>query len=257
MQIIMGIIQVVTGIISGNWSQVFSGMLNIVSGVFGLVLSVISGAIRLVISVVGNGLAAVFGFFSGIFTSIVNYVSNSWNSIINGAGAMIGNLVGFFGGIGGKLLGALGDIGSTLFNTGRNIIQGLIDGIGSMMGAIGRAVLSIVPEAIRGPFEDLMGIHSPSRVAIWWGHMIGGGAIEGLEDMYRPIAEAAGKLFPSLSIPEFASAGAQAGYASAADYAGNTGYSGPLIHQDVHPAEKMSEENLASISAGKIIGALT
>jgi hypothetical protein len=95
---------------------------------------------------------------------------------------MIGNVLGFFSGLGGRILGALGNVGSILFSAGANIVQGLIDGIGSMMGAIGRAVLDIVPAAIRGPFEALLGIHSPSTVAIWWGQMLGLGLIKGVDE---------------------------------------------------------------------------
>lgn len=255
MQIIMGVIQVVTGIISGNWAQVWSGILNVVGGVFGLILDVIGGAIRLVMSVVLNGLNAVLGFFIGILGGVVSYAVTSWGSIVNGAGQMIGDLIGFFAGIGGKILGALGDVGSTLYNAGRNIVQGLIDGIGSMLGAIGRAVLNIVPEAIRGPFEDLMGIHSPSTVARWWGQHIGGGLVLGVEDSYDPVAEAMALLVQPPELPTFASTGARTAYAEAAN-PGDTDGRGAGVHIDVHPSEKMSEENLANITARKIVGAV-
>lgn len=255
MQIVQGIIQVVTGIISGNWAQVFSGLLNIVSGVFGFILSIISGALQLVISVVGNGLNAVFGFFVSIFSGAVSYVSGAFMSIVNGAGGMLSDLLGFFGGIGGKILGALGNVGQVLFDAGKNIVQGLIDGIGSMLGAIGRAVLNIVPEAIRGPFEQLMGIHSPSLVAKGWGHHIGDGLVIGLQDSYDPVAEATALLVQPPKLPRFASASARSAYGVDA-VAGDTGTPAPGVQIDVHPSEKMSEENLAEIVARKTVGAI-
>jgi phage-related protein len=218
MQIVQGIIQVVTGIISGNWAQVFAGLLNIASGTFGLILSAVSGAIQLIISVVGNGLNSVFQFFSAILGQVVSYAITSWGSIVNGASGMISNLLGFFGGLGGKIVGALGNIGSTLFNTGKNIIQGLIDGIGSMMGAIGRAILNIVPEAIRGPFEQLLGIHSPSRVFRGYGVNIGQGLILGIGDMHSDIESAVNGMVTVPSSPAYGSASASGDYRTAGGF---------------------------------------
>ncbi|AOZ65120.1 tail length tape measure protein [Arthrobacter phage Greenhouse] len=254
MQIIMGVIQVVTGIISGNWAQVWSGILSIVSGVFGTIMAVISGAIQIVISVIGNGLNAVFGFFSSIFSGVVNYVTTSFNSIVNGASGMIGDLVGFFGGLMGKITGALGNVGSALFSIGRNIIQGLIDGIGSMMGAIGNAIVSLVPGPIVGVFKDLLGIHSPSRVFFGFGVNTVEGYIGGLDSMKDDLTGSMQALVSLPTVPSFAMQGSRASYdVTQGEY---KGYSGPLIEQKVYPSEKMSEQNLADIAAGKIVGAL-
>ncbi|AZS09771.1 tape measure protein [Arthrobacter phage Rozby] len=255
MQIVMGIIQVVTGIISGNWSQVWSGILNIVSGIFGTILAVISGVLSTIISVVGGGLNAVFGFFSSIFSGIVNYVTTSFNSIVNGASGMIGDLVNFFGGLMGKITGALGNVGSALFNIGKDIIQGLINGIGSMMGAIGNAIVSLVPGPIVGVFKDLLGIHSPSRVFFGFGVNTVEGYIGGLDSMKDSLAGSVAGLVTMPDVPEFAIQGSRAAYdVKLGEYGGMR--NGPLVEQHVYPSEKMSEENLASISAGKIVGAL-
>jgi tape measure domain-containing protein len=256
MQIIQGIIQVVTGIITGNWAQVWDGIGNIISGAWSFIANVIGGALALIGGLVSAGLAFVGAIFRNVWDGVIGFLGGVWGNITNGVSGMIGNVVGFFGGLIGKITGALGNAGSVLFQTGRDIIQGLINGISGMMGAIGRAVLNIVPQAIRGPFEDLLGIHSPSRVAIWWGHMIGDGLIGGIEDMYDPVAEAMSILAGPPELPAFASSYAVSAYA---DYArpNDTAAAGVVINQEVHPAEKMSEENLANVAARKITGALT
>lgn len=218
MKIVMGIIQVVTGIISGNWAQVWSGILNVVSGVFGLIVDLISGAIQILVGIIGAGLNIVISTFTSIFAGIVSYLATSWRSITDGAAGMLGDLLGFFGSIGGKIIGAIGNIGGTLFNTGKNIIQGLIDGIGSMMGAIGRAVLNIVPEAIRGPFEQLLGIASPSKVFRGYGVNIGQGLILGIGDMHAGIENAVNGM---VTVPTAPSYGAST---SAGDYRTTGGF---------------------------------
>jgi len=218
MQIIMGIIQVVTGIISGNWEQVWAGIGNIFGGIWNTIVAVVSGALQIVGQVVISGLGLVANFVGSILGNIGRFFGDTWSNIINGASGMIGNLLGFFGGLGGKIVGALGDIGNTLFNTGKNIIQGLIDGIGSMMGAIGRAVLNIVPEAIRGPFEQLLGIHSPSRVFRGYGVNIGQGLILGIGDMHSDIESAVNGMVTVPSTPAYGSASPSGDYRTAGGF---------------------------------------
>ena len=203
MQIIQGVIQVVTGIISGNWEQVWAGIGNIFGGIWNTIVSVVSGALQIVGQVVISGIGMVMGFIGGALGNIGRFFADTWNNVVNGVSGMIGSVLGFFGGLGGKILGALGDIGSTLFNTGKNIIQGLIDGIGSMMGSIGRAVLHIVPEAIRGPFEDLLGIASPSKVFRGYGVNIGQGLILGIGDMHSGIESAVNGMVTVPSAPAY------------------------------------------------------
>lgn len=206
MQIVLGIIQVVTGIISGNWSQVWSGIQNVFSGIWNTILAVVTGVLQTIGQVVISGLGLVAGFVGSTLGSIGRFFADTWNNVVNGVSSMIGNVVGFFSGLIGRITGAIGNAGRALWDTGVNIIQGLIDGIGSMMGAIGRAVLNIVPEAIRGPFEDLLGIHSPSRVFRGYGVNIGQGLILGIGDMHSDIESAVNGMVTVPSSPAFGTA---------------------------------------------------
>lgn len=68
-----------------------------------------------------------------------------------------------------------------LFDIGKNIIQGLIDGIGEMIGAVGKKIKSVA-STIKNGIKGALDIHSPSR---WMRDMIGKnislGVIEGIE----------------------------------------------------------------------------
>jgi phage-related protein len=127
-----------------------------------LIVGLISGAIQMLISIIGAGLNVVTSVFFAIWSGIVSYLSTAFRSIVNGAGGMLNDLVGFFGGIGGRVIGALGNIGGTLIGAGKALIQGFIDGIKSMVGAIGDAVGGVMDfakqffphsPAKRGPFS--------------------------------------------------------------------------------------------------------
>jgi len=250
MQIVMGIIQVVTGIISGNWAQVWRGIQNILQGVWNAIVGVIRGALAIVGSVVISGVNLAANFIRSGFQGAANFLGGVWGNIVNGVSGMIGRVTGFFSGLIGRITGAIGNAGSALWNTGVQIVQGLIDGIGSMMGAIGRAVISIVPEAIRGPFEDLLGIRSPSRLAIWWGHMLGEGLVGGIEDSVPKVAAATAKLVPSNPAAAFAMAGGRYSYDVRQAPA-----LAPVVEQHIYPAEGMSETNLADLVGRNLVRA--
>ena len=215
MRIVQGIIQVVTGIISGDWDKVWNGIQNIVKGVWDTIVNLVRGALQIIGQVVISGLGLVGNFVASTLSSIGRFFADTWNNVVNGVSGMIGNVVGFFSGLIGRITGAIGNAGSALFSVGKNIVQGLIDGIGSMMGAIGRAVISIVPEAIRGPFESLLGIHSPSRVFREYGVNIGQGLILGIDGMHAKVADSVTGLVsvptaPRFGSPAYAPAGAAA-----------------------------------------------
>lgn len=258
MQIVQGIIQVVTGIISGNWSQVWSGILNLVGGVWNTIGSLISGAIRVVLSVISGTLSAIAGIWGGIWGGILGFLGGIWGGITSAVSGGIGNVIGFFGGLLGRITGAIGDAGSALWNVGRNIIQGLINGIGSMMGAIGQAIVNLVPGPIVGVFKDLLGIHSPSRVFRGFGVNIGEGLILGIHDMHadveRSVADLAGIPAGAVIAAPDVQGGGLTGAVTAATLAA-TGNGGPAIVQENHFNTPMSEESYAELAARKLLRA--
>jgi tape measure domain-containing protein len=188
MQIVQGIIQVVTGIITGNWKQVWAGIQNILSGVWNTIKAVVQGAIAIVKSYIQGAMSNIKVIWDGAWNGMKGFVDGIWGGIKTGVQNGINGVIGFVQGIHGRITGALSGAAGWLVGIGKNIIDGLISGISSMMGAIGRAILSIVPEAIRGPFEQALGIHSPSRVFKGYGINIGQGLILGVDKMGPKIA---------------------------------------------------------------------
>lgn len=206
MQIVQGIIEVVTGVITGNWSRVWQGIGNILSGVWNTIGAIVRGAISFLASAISAGLSNIMGIWSGIWNMVSGFLSSAWSGIVNGVSSGVGNVMGVIGSIPGKIMGALAGAGSWLLDVGRNIIQGLINGISGMMGAIGRAILSIVPEAIRGPFEAALGIHSPSRVFMGYGLNIGQGLIKGVDKMHGKIQDSVEGM---VALPDMPNVGSQ------------------------------------------------
>lgn len=203
MQIVQGIIQVVTGIISGDWSRVWEGIANIFSGIWNTIVSVVRGALQIVGQVVLSGLQLVGSFVLSILGNIGNFFADTWRNITSGVRGFIDGFLGFFRDLPGQIMGFLAGAGTWLLGVGKNIIDGLIKGITGMAGAVARAILNLVPEAIRGPIEAALGIHSPSRVAMWWMEMIGAGFVRQAPVEEARIGKAMQTLVgtPSLPVP--------------------------------------------------------
>lgn len=151
--IITGIIQVFTALLTGDWQGAWDGVKNICSGVGQIITGIIS---------------AVFGGLAGI------------------VGGGIDAVIGIIAHLPGTILAALGGLGSLLYNAGTALIQGLINGIKDMLGAVGSAASSVASTirsylpfspAKRGP---LSGQGSPQLAGQKIASMLTSGMLDGL-----------------------------------------------------------------------------
>ncbi|URQ05004.1 tape measure protein [Arthrobacter phage Iter] len=237
------------GFLRGAFSGAWGFVTGIVKGAASGISSIIGWLIMGIRGVIQGGLNTVRGIFTSVFNGVLSFLRGVWSGITNGVSGMIGNVVRFFGGLLGKITGAIGNAGRALWDVGRQIIQGLIDGIGSMMGAIGRAILSLVPGPIVGVFKSLLGIHSPSRVFRGFGVNIGEGLILGIEDMHGGVEKAVEKLAgipagASLKAPTVAAGGVTGAVSTALSASSGAPLVGQLTLQSSGDVREDLEEAL-------------
>jgi phage-related minor tail protein len=134
-QTIQGVMYIIVGIFQAVWPLI-SGIVQIA---WSLIKSIISVAINAVLGVISVAMNLLSGNWSGAWESIKRTVQNIWNDITNS-----------FRNI------DLGKIGS-------DIINGLVHGIQSAAGGIGK-VISGIAASIPDGIKKLLGIASPSRV---------------------------------------------------------------------------------------------
>lgn len=91
-------------------------------------------------------------------------------------GEAIGDAIDFVQELPEKVREGLGNAKEWLLQTGKDMIQGLLDGAGSILPTVGSFMLDKLPGWIIGPFKRAMGIASPSKVFAGFGANI----IEGL-----------------------------------------------------------------------------
>jgi len=93
----------------------------------------------------------------------------------------IGEAVGYVREIPGKVTSAIGNFATLLYQTGKDLIQGLINGIKNMAGDLVSAIASSVTDKIPGFIKDKLGIHSPSIVLTKLGVNIMEGLVRGID----------------------------------------------------------------------------
>ena len=201
LDIIMGLIQVFTGIFTGDWSQLWEGIKSILGGAVDLILGIMSlnflGGIKKAftsmfetsVNTVKNMWAKIVEFFktftddaaskvSGMASKVWEFAKNMATNFINTISNLKNNVVNKFSEIKNGIIDKVKSI--DLKDIGKNIIQGLINGIGSMASAVVDKVKSI-GKSISNGFKDALGIHSPSKVMANIAKWIPAGIGEGIE----------------------------------------------------------------------------
>lgn len=185
-KVIQGIFNVVAGILKGDWSRVWTGIKQILSGAWSVIQGIVKqgwNIIRSVFSAGGAALKALWGaMWNGIkslassalngirglissgwntikslttsaWNALKGIVAKAWDGVKSAVSSGISAAVGLVKSLPGKITGALGNLGSLLYNAGKSIIQGLINGIDSMIGVVKDklgALTKLIPD-IKGP----------------------------------------------------------------------------------------------------------
>ena len=122
----------------------------------------------------------IVSFFSGAWDSIIGFFRTALATVANVVTTGISNVIGFFRDLPSKVLGALGNASKWLVEVGRNMIEGLLKGAGSILSTVGDFFLDMLPGWIVGPFKKALGIASPSKVFAGFGKDILRGLQKGL-----------------------------------------------------------------------------
>lgn len=80
---------------------------------------------------------------------------------------------------------------SSLFNIGKNVVQGLWQGIQDMGGWLKDKIIGFVKDKIPGPIKSALGIHSPSKVAAGLGEQVPRGLAKGIDATSGLVSKAA------------------------------------------------------------------
>jgi tape measure domain-containing protein len=144
-------LQILSQVFQAVWAAIVSFVTGYITGVAQTILRVMAG----ISSAWSAGWSAIGSFFSGIWNGILSFVrsiatgvQSAVAGLVSAVSSKVGEAVSFVQSLPGKALAAIGDVGSKLFSSGQALVQGWIDGIKNMAGAVGRAVSNVVQGAL-------------------------------------------------------------------------------------------------------------
>lgn len=200
-KIIAGLFRVIAAVLRGDWSEAWAGIKQIASGA----LLVLKGLIQ-------GGLNTIKYAFTILKTAVVAIFGELWDLTKQGAKAGLKALVDLVKALPGKILAAVGDLGDLLFNAGKALIGGLIDGIGEMIKPLKDtlgAITDLIPGEKGPPKRDRVLLRPNGR-------LIMEGLIAGIRDEVPNLQRQLGGLTGSIPQMSLAGVGAGSGTASGA-----------------------------------------
>ena len=180
----MQLVQVLLDTI-GNNTEMISGMAvqlitSFAEFIFANLPQIINTGIQLIVSLVQGLTQQLPALIPVAIQAIVQ--------IISGLGAGLPQLVAFLPEIANAIIDGLSQI--DLLQIGKDLMQGFIDGIGSMIGSVGKAATNIA-KAAGNAIKDFLGISSPAKLTIEQGQYAGEGLALGMENMTGDVKKAA------------------------------------------------------------------
>lgn len=182
--LVIGAVIGLAALIIWKWDEIKAITLAVWDAVWGFIRAVWD----FIMKKVAEGVAFVIGKIDWL-QALPGKVAAWFGRMRDAAIGQMQALVGWMAGLPGRLVGALGNVGRMLWDAGRRIIQGLIDGIMAMIGAVGRAIGSVVRH-IRDalPFSParwgpLSGRGSPELAGRQIGHMLAAGINSSLTEV--------------------------------------------------------------------------
>lgn len=179
-----GLKSFLTSLINGlknSFSKIWSNIKNTIVSIWNKVSSTTKNVWNVVKTFLSNTVGKIWTTIKEKFQSIVSSVGEKMNAARDKIKSIWDKVIGFFKGI-------------NLKQIGKNIIQGLINGIGSMANAVWRKVGDIA-DGVKKKITGLLNIHSPSR---WMrdhvGKMIPAGVAVGIDKAGGLVEKATQKL---------------------------------------------------------------
>lgn len=218
LDIIMGVIKVFSGLLTGDFSKMWEGIKQLFSGAIDLILGLMSlsfvGGIR---TLVTNLAKTFINTIKTKWTTVVGLFKNSVNTISSTIGSWVSKLLVFIKNLATKFtstvsnlrttvvsrfkelstqtINAVKDLPSKMLQIGKDIVNGLINGIKSVPGKVVSTVKGVA-DSVLNAFTGRAGFdtHSPSKKTTEIGKFVGQGLVKGIESTKKSNEKAASDL---------------------------------------------------------------
>jgi TP901 family phage tail tape measure protein len=195
-------------VFSAFWSAIWGFVTDHIGAAWDRITKIVKWAVDFIASVISQ------------FTQMLNKVKGFFNNLKDAASGGVGSLIKFVADIPARIVGALANLGSALYQKGKDLIQGFINGIGTMAGKIRDVLVGLLPGPLK-KFASVIGLASPSKLFRKWGVFTIQGFINGVAAMRNRLTSAMASV-AALTMSPVVVSGAALGNASAVNSAAST-----------------------------------
>lgn len=196
--------------IAATWNAIWSGISSFFTGIWNAIVGFVQGAVQSVSNVVTNTVNGISAAWNATWSAISGYVSSVWSGIVTAVSGFVGevqrkvqDVLNTVGRIGSDIVSNVSNFGTLLLNSGRDLINGLTQGIQNASGAVVEKIKEIAGGALDA-IKDFFGIKSPSRVMRdQVGKQLGLGLAIGIEASIGAVLKATDKL-AAAAVPDIA-----------------------------------------------------
>ena len=219
-KIFKGLTDFLAGVFTGDWSRALRGLKEIWDGIWDAVYGTLANLSKAVGNLAITIYKTIVTFFKKLYDELVGHsivpdmvraIIAWFNKLIAPIRNVLNSIAGFFSGFGskiktfvnlfkqgvhdantwfaqlpGKIKNALSSLASTLFNFGKNAMQGFVNGLASVgQRAIDKA--KDIANSVKNIVKGALGIGSPSRVFREYGRNVVQGFVLGITGEQRDL----------------------------------------------------------------------
>lgn len=176
MQVIKAAVEVGARVIRAVWGAIGDELIAITKIAWELIKSIIGAALTIIGEIIKIAMALINGDWSQAWDSLKKIVEVAFElifDVVRAAVKIIWEIIKGIKDLAGEAL-------SLLFELGKNVVQGLINGVLSMAGALKDAVAGLIEDNIPGPVRSILRIFSPSKLMEYFGTQTIQGMIVGI-----------------------------------------------------------------------------
>lgn len=202
---------------------------------FGKIVAAVAPVVSAILGGVVNALSTLIGWLGDVISKAAEFAVTAVGHIMafaNGVATHIEKAIQWFRDLPGKIGAAVSGAANWLVDTGRNIVQGLINGISDRAGRIVTTIKNKITDVLPSFVKDALGIHSPSRVFMELGHYTAEGMALGIAQGAADVQRAADGLIPTARAGAFGRPNVAAGGLTGALGASAAAYPTTLVVVD-------------------------
>ncbi|WP_026975570.1 phage tail tape measure protein, partial [Alicyclobacillus contaminans] len=200
-KVIEDVISAFADLFTGNWSKLWSDIKSLATDGLKLLWDLFQLWIGSKIGAVLKGVSGIFGKYIGdAMGKMGSAVQSGWEAIVK----YFSGRASYFGDLVKKAFDVVTKIPADMIKAGKDIVNGLWQGIANMGATLKANISSFIDEHIPKVVRDVLGIHSPSRVMAEVGTNVGAGLQQGIQQSSSKVQSA------SKSMADKVTAGVQA-----------------------------------------------